>query len=76
MGGGGCAFAQASKQLSDDDMDEGVEAKEEGVWCLKVFETFKDIEDRDIDKARWLWRIGRCYWDLGGITTHAFTSYH
>ncbi|KAG2745039.1 superkiller protein 3 [Suillus brevipes Sb2] len=72
-------FAQAAKQLSDDDMDKGAEAKEEGAWCLsrmhadagvdalkEVFETLKDIEDRDIDKARCLWRIGRCYWDLGG----------
>ncbi|KAG1761965.1 superkiller protein 3 [Suillus occidentalis] len=72
-------FAQAANQLPDDDMDKGVEAKEEGAWCLsrmhadagvdalkEVFETLKNIEDRDIDKARCLWRIGRCYWDLGG----------
>ncbi|KAG1851683.1 superkiller protein 3 [Suillus subluteus] len=71
-------FAQAAKQLPDD-MDKGVEAKEESAWCLSrihadagvdalkaVFETLNDIEDRDIDKARCLWRIGRCYWDLGG----------
>lgn len=82
-------FAQAANQLPDDDMNKGVEAKEEGAWCLsrmhadagvdalkEVFETLKNIEDRDIDKARCLWRIGRCYWDLGGITTHAFTSYY
>ncbi|KAG1844187.1 hypothetical protein DFJ58DRAFT_731304 [Suillus subalutaceus] len=71
-------FAQAANQLPDD-MDKGVEAKEESAWCLSrmhadagvdalkaVFETLNDIEDRDIDKARCLWRIGRCYWDLGG----------
>ncbi|KAG1771164.1 superkiller protein 3 [Suillus placidus] len=71
-------FAQAAEQLSDD-MDKGVEAKEESAWCLsrihadagvdalkEVFETLKDIVGRDTDKARCLWRIGRCYWDLGG----------
>ncbi|KAG2153913.1 superkiller protein 3 [Suillus clintonianus] len=71
-------FSQAAKQLPDD-MDKGLEAKEESAWCLsrmqldagadalkEVFEILKDIEDRDIDKARCLWRIGRCYWDLGG----------
>ncbi|KAG2113725.1 superkiller protein 3 [Suillus discolor] len=71
-------FAQAAEQLPDD-IDKGVEAKEESAWCLsrmhadagvdalkEVFETLKDIEDRDTDKARCLWRIGRCYWDLGG----------
>ncbi|KAG2355063.1 hypothetical protein BDR07DRAFT_1304231 [Suillus spraguei] len=74
----GVLFAQAAKQLPDD-MDKGLGAKEENAWCLSrmradagvdalkdVFETLKDIEDRDIDKARCLWRIGRCYWDLGG----------
>jgi superkiller protein 3 len=44
MGGGGCAFAQASKQLSDDDMDEGVEAKEEGVWCLSRMHADADAD--------------------------------
>ncbi|KAG1851354.1 hypothetical protein F4604DRAFT_2045887 [Suillus subluteus] len=65
-------FAQAGKQLPDDIMDKGVGAKEENA-LKEVFETLKDIEDRgDIDKARRLWRIGRCYWDLGGETIHAF----
>jgi superkiller protein 3 len=77
-------FAQAAEQLPGD-MDKGLGAKEESAWCLsrihanagvdalkEVFETLKDIEDRDIDKARCLWRIGRCYWDLGGMTTRNF----
>ncbi|KAG1742187.1 superkiller protein 3 [Suillus lakei] len=81
-------FAQAARQLPND-MDKGLEAKEESAWCLsrmqvdagadalgEVFETLKDIEDRDIDKARCLWRIGRCYWDLGGESREeAFKSF-
>lgn len=76
-------FSQAAKQLPED-TDKGLQAKEERAWCLsrmhvdagadalkEVFETLKDIEDRDLDKARCLWRIGRCYWDLGGTTIHA-----
>ncbi|OAX37205.1 superkiller protein 3 [Rhizopogon vinicolor AM-OR11-026] len=71
-------FSQAAKQVSED-MDKGLQAEEERAWCLsrmhvdagadalkEVFETLKDIEDRDLDKGRCLWRIGRCYWDLGG----------
>lgn len=78
-------FSQAVTQLPED-LDKGLQAKEEMAWCLsrirvdtgadalkEVFETLKDIEDRELDKARCLWRIGRCYWDLGGITTHAFS---
>ncbi|KAG2046495.1 protein prenylyltransferase [Suillus hirtellus] len=79
-------FAQAAEQLPDD-IDKGVEAKEESAWCLsrmdadagvdalkEVFETLKDIEDRDTDKARCLWRIGRCYWDLGAFELDARES--
>jgi len=81
-------FSQAAKQLPED-MDKGLRAKEEGAWCLSrmrvdagadalkdVFETLKDIDDREIGKARCLWRIGRCYWDMGGITTHFFVTSH
>ncbi|KAG1896020.1 superkiller protein 3 [Suillus fuscotomentosus] len=57
-------FAQAAEQLPDD-VDKGVEAKEESAWCLsrmhadagvdalkEVFETLKDIEDRDTGESR------------------------
>ncbi|KAG1823905.1 uncharacterized protein BJ212DRAFT_1444810 [Suillus subaureus] len=61
-------FAQAGNRMH---ADPGVDALKE------VFETLKDIEDRgDIDKARRLWRIGRCYWDLGGESREeAFKSF-
>ncbi|KAG1849453.1 hypothetical protein DFJ58DRAFT_842658 [Suillus subalutaceus] len=59
-------FVQVGKQLPDDIMDKGMGAKEENA-LKEVFETLKDIKDcGDIDRARRLWRIGRCYWDLGG----------
>jgi superkiller protein 3 len=66
-------------QLLPNDLFEGLRAKEEYAWCqgqtnqlqpgisgLKVvLEALEKLEDRDVDKARCLWRLGKCYWDLG-----------
>ncbi|KAH7915212.1 superkiller protein 3 [Hygrophoropsis aurantiaca] len=71
------------------DLQKGLRAKEERAWCqsrtrledgltsLKdVFRIWDDLGDRDADKARCLWRIGKCCWDVGGDTREdAFASF-
>uniref|UniRef100_D8QCZ7 Superkiller protein 3 n=1 Tax=Schizophyllum commune (strain H4-8 / FGSC 9210) TaxID=578458 RepID=D8QCZ7_SCHCM len=63
-----------------DDLDDGLRAKEELAWCRsqqgdlagavealsEVKETLNGLEGRELDQARCLWRIGKCYWDMGG----------
>lgn len=72
-------FARVSDLLPED-MDAGLRAKEERGWCLcnsedaerglaelrEVLGTLQELEDRDIDSARCLWRLGKCQWDMGG----------
>ena len=31
-----------------------------------VIRTLDDLEGRDEDRARSQWRLGRCYWNMGG----------
>ncbi|KAH7923951.1 TPR-like protein [Leucogyrophana mollusca] len=70
-------FAKADA-LIPDDLEKGLRAKEERAWChsrtqltegmnlLKgVLDTLNGLDDRDPDKARCLWRIGKCCWDAG-----------
>lgn len=63
-----------------DDLDDGLRAKEELAWCQsqqgdlagavealsEVKDTLNGLEGRELDQARCLWRIGKCYWDMGG----------
>ncbi|RDB24954.1 Superkiller protein 3 [Hypsizygus marmoreus] len=65
--------------LLPDDLDQGLRAREEKAWCLcqfedlqmsltgllDIFAILEDFEERDEDKARCLWRIGKCYWMMG-----------
>lgn len=67
-------------QLIPEDLDSGLRAKEEQAWCqsqahdiensiagLKnVLEVLDHLDDRDLDRARCLWRLGKCYWEMGG----------
>jgi superkiller protein 3 len=62
------------------DLKDGLQAKEDLGWChwqatheLSDVERMKSVlsdleilEGRNHDTARCLWRIGKCYWDLGG----------
>ena len=61
-------------------VDHGLRAKEEHAWCAamcretqaavdelrEVIGVLDGLEGRDDDKARAWWRLGRCYWDMGG----------
>lgn len=72
-------FARVGDLLPDD-LNEGLRAKEENAWCLchfkgpeigiaplqDILKTLKDQDDRSEDTARCLWRLGKCYWNLGG----------
>jgi superkiller protein 3 len=67
-------------QLVPEDSEDGLRAKEEHAWCqfqardiqsaisgLKsVFDALDGLDDRDLDKARCLWRLGKCHWEMGG----------
>ncbi|KXN90207.1 Superkiller protein 3 [Leucoagaricus sp. SymC.cos] len=69
--------------LLPDDLTDGLKAREEQAWChwqatrdeadiqslQGVLDTLSDLDERDRDAARCLWRIGKCYWDQGGNLT-------
>ena len=69
-----------------DDHDDGVRAREELAWCQsqqgdladavealsEVKVTLDGLEGRELDQARCLWRIGKCYWDMGGNSLDIF----
>ena len=67
--------------LLPDDLDEGIRAQEESAWCVmqshdpegaatslqKVLEILDSLEGRETDQARCWWRLGQCYWSMGGM---------
>lgn len=67
-------------QILPEEMSDGLRAKEEQAWCQfqvhegdtaisglkEVLDVLEGLEDRDEDKARCLWRIGKCHWEAGG----------
>jgi superkiller protein 3 len=67
-------------ELLPDDVNEGIQAREELAWCslhqgnedaaaaeLKaVSDILDDLEDREVDQARCLWRMGKCAWKAEG----------
>lgn len=75
----GSLFARVA-QLIPDDFGDGLRAKEELAWCqfqaedaefgmscLKsVLGVLENLDEREEDKARCLWRLGKCHWELGG----------
>jgi superkiller protein 3 len=75
----GPLFAKVA-QLIPEDLENGLHAKEEHAWCqfqardidngmagLKnVLNILDSLDNRDLDKARCLWRLGMCYWEMGG----------
>jgi superkiller protein 3 len=75
----GTLFAKVA-QLIPEDLEIGLRAKEEHAWCqfhthniengvagLKdVLNILDSIDDRNLDNARCLWRLGKCYWEMGG----------
>lgn len=76
------------ESLIPNDMDDGLRAREETAWCQcqtgetetgltslrAVLVTLTDIEGREADSARCLWRLGKINWDLGGLFFHCILS--
>ncbi|TDL26128.1 TPR-like protein [Rickenella mellea] len=74
-------FNKVSEKLPDD-MDVGLEAKEEFAWCKVQMGKLDDgahqlqsvrdqrelIEGEGEKTARVWWRLGKCYWDMGEAT--------
>jgi superkiller protein 3 len=68
--------------LLHDNLETGLRAREENAWCLcqignletglerlkSVYETLQTLDSRELDIARCLWRLGKCYWDIGGAS--------
>ena len=73
------AFASVAR-LDSDGVEHGIRAREEHAWCQMmcgeldaaadelqaVISAFDGLEGRQDDKARSWWRLGRCYWEMGG----------
>jgi len=74
-------FFERVVELLPDDLNEGLRAKEENAWCQcqlqhlevgiailqDIVNALKDHDERDEDTARCLWRLGKCYWGMGGM---------
>lgn len=70
-------------RLNPDDLDAASRAKEECAWCIakcgdlqaaadelrQVINDLEGIEGHEEDKARCWWKLGCCYWDMGGKTS-------
>ena len=68
-------------ELLPDDVDEGIQAREEHAWCMlqqgnnsiaaselkAVSEVLDNLEGREVDQARCWWRIGKCAWWVEGL---------
>ena len=66
--------------LLPDDFNDGLRAKEEHAWCKaqlgdldfaigmlkEVLEIMETLQDFGSECARCLWRIGVCFWNMGG----------
>jgi superkiller protein 3 len=75
--------------LLQDDLEIGLCAREENAWCScqiedletglqglqGVYETLQTLDNRELDIARCLWRLGKCYWDIGGASCRT-DSFH
>lgn len=78
-------FARVA-QLVPDDPIVGWRAKEEHAWCTfqegnvdtgmtdlkSVLDALEGQEEREEDKARCLWRLGRCHWAINGQPFQVF----
>jgi superkiller protein 3 len=77
----GALFSKVVNLLPED-LDTGLRAKEENSWCScqlgntraglqgleNVHEILKTLDHRELDIARCLWRLGKCYLDIGGAS--------
>ena len=76
--------------LIPDDEEDGLRAKEEAAWCqaelgdllsarsaLQRFTGILDaLDNRDLDKARCWWRLGKCCWKLIGYLCVSYPKGH
>jgi superkiller protein 3 len=74
-------------ELLPEDLNDGLRAKEEHAWCQcqahdtesgvialrNVQDVLAELQDRETDRARCLWRLGKCYWDMDGEYGTVFT---
>ena len=74
------AIFRKASQLDPDGFTHGVRAKEEYAWSemmcgslevaaeelRSVIGVLDQLEDREEDQARCWWKLGRCYWEMGG----------
>ncbi|KAG6334505.1 hypothetical protein ID866_4588 [Astraeus odoratus] len=80
-------FCKAA-ELIPVDTPKRARAREEGAWCLSrtsledglctLKEILSDLDGEwfEPDKARCLWRIGKCFWDMGdGFREEAYTYF-
>ena len=74
-------FLKVASQLRND-VDVGLVAREQHAWCLiqkkqpdldtaiaelqSVLDQIETLDGYDERKARVWWRLGQCYWKLGG----------
>jgi superkiller protein 3 len=82
-------FQKVSSYLPDDSK-ELLRVREEQAWCafhttfdkievvhlVEVHATLQQSQERHLDSARCLWRIGRCEWLLQGKTLHQMHCAH
>lgn len=73
-------FTKATSLVSPE-TQKSVRAREERAWCLsktqigKGIQALKEVlndlqgDEHDMDRARCLWRIGQCCWEMGGWFT-------
>jgi superkiller protein 3 len=68
--------------LFQDNLEIGLRAREERAWCLcqvedfeigliglrDAYEALQALDNRELDIARCLWRLGKCCWDIGGTS--------
>ena len=68
-------------ELSPEDVDEGVRAREEHAWCMlqqgngdvaaeelkRVSDVLDHLDGREVDQARCWWRMGKCAWQAKGL---------
>ena len=75
----GATFDRVSSIIPDD-LNLGLRAREEGAWCRvqinlceeglvdlqHVLDALNGLDERNSDRARCLWRMGKCYMLLTG----------
>jgi len=84
----GAMFTRVSKLIAED-LNDGLRAQEECSWCQvqahdltgglnglqHVWDILGSLADRDFDQARCLWRLGMCFWEMGGTSVSCIAPF-